>query len=99
MNRRTKALMIPQEVKTRVWERDGGRCVYCGSRNASPNAHYIARSQSGLGIEENVLTLCAACHHKYDQSPARKEMRAFFAGYLRKIYPGWDESKLIYKRE
>ncbi len=98
-SKRTKALAIPDEVKRAVWDRDGGRCVCCGSRRASPNAHYIARSQGGLGIEQNVLTLCADCHRKYDQSVKRKELRAFFRGYLKKMYPGWDEAELIYKRE
>lgn len=98
-SKRTKALAIPDEVKRAVWDRDGGRCVCCGSRMASPNAHYIARSQGGLGIEQNVLTLCADCHRKYDQSVKRKELRAFFRGYLKKTYPGWDEAELIYKRE
>ena len=99
MKKRTKALMIPPEVKAKVWERDGGRCIVCGSRNAAANAHYIARSHGGLGIEENVLTLCAECHRKYDQTTARRTLRPFFRGYLQKMYPGWDESRLIYKRE
>lgn len=30
----------------------------CGSSYAMPNAHYIARAQGGLGIEENIVTLC-----------------------------------------
>ena len=99
MSKRTKALAIPKEVKARVWERDGGCCVYCGSPLAAPVAHYIARSHGGLGIEENILTLCDACHRRYDQSVKRKELRAFFRGYLKKMYPGWDEAELIYKRE
>ena len=99
MSKRTKALAIPKEVKARVWERDGGCCVYCGSPLAAPVAHYIARSHGGLGIEENILPLCDACHRRYDQSVKRKELRAFFRGYLKKMYPGWDEAELIYKRE
>jgi len=97
MNKRTKALMIPQEVKEKVWARDG-RCVYCGSHNAAPVAHYIARSHGGLGIEENILTLCDSCHRKYDQSVKRKEMRAFFREYLMSKYKDWNENNLIYKR-
>lgn len=99
MNKRTKALSIPPEVKARVWSRDRGRCVFCGSRYASPNAHFIARSQGGLGIEQNILTLCAVCHRKYDQSTGRQTMREFFRDYLKKNYPEWDEAKLIYRRE
>ena len=91
MNKRTKALQIPPKVKARVWERDGQCCVYCGSQNAAPCAHYIARSHGGLGIEENILTLCQNCHRKYDQSTRRNEMRIFFRDYLQSKYPEWDE--------
>lgn len=98
MNKRTKALMIPTQVKEKVWARDGGRCVYCGNHNAAPVAHFIARSHGGIGIEENVLTLCAECHRKFDQSTKRKEMKEFFREYLKSKYPEWDESKLIYRR-
>ena len=97
-SKRTKALEIPRKVKEKVYERDGGCCVFCGKAGIS-NAHFIARSQSGLGIEENILTLCPECHRQYDQTPRRQEMRNFFKGYLRNIYPDWSEEKLIYKKE
>lgn len=98
MNKRTKALQIPPAVKEKVWERDGGCCVYCGNHYAAPVAHFIARSQGGLGIEENILTLCDNCHRKYDQSTKRNEMRIFFRDYLKSKYPEWDETNLIYRR-
>lgn len=99
MQKRTKALQIPADVKRRVWERDG-YCVYCGDPNAAPNAHYIARSQGGLGgIEQNILTLCASCHRRYDQSGERRKMRSFFREYLMSKYPGWSEDQLTYRRE
>lgn len=97
-SKRTKALEIPPKVKEAVFERDGGCCVFCG-RVGIPNAHFIARSQGGLGIEENILTLCWDCHRKYDQTPRRQEMREFFKEYLQSKYPEWDETKLIYKKE
>ena len=98
MGIRTKALSISKQVKAKVFERDGYCCVYCGSPWADPSAHYIARSQGGLGIEENILTLCANCHRAYDQSTKRKEMREFFREYLQSKYPEWDENQLIYRR-
>lgn len=97
-SRRTKALEIPPKVKAAVFERDDGCCVYCG-RVGLPNAHFIARSQGGLGIEENILTLCPDCHREYDQSTNRKEMREYFKEYLQSKYSHWDETKLIYKKE
>lgn len=101
MKKRTKALAIPKEVKERVWERDGGCCVWCGSPQAAPNAHFIARSQGGLGIEENILTLCFEHHRFFDQGygPDRRWMKQYFRDYLKARYPDWDEDKLIYRRE
>jgi 5-methylcytosine-specific restriction endonuclease McrA len=86
-------------VKQAVYERDGGRCVLCGrSYGAFPNAHFIARSHGGLGVEENILTLCIPCHHRYDNSADRAEIREELEKYLRSKYPGWDESKLTYRK-
>ena len=78
-SKRTKATDIPQKVKQAVWERDGGRCVVCGCcRNVMPNAHFIPRSKGGLGIEENIVTLCTnltenQCHYK----PSRLGCRTY----------------------
>ena len=96
-SKRTKALEIPMKVKERVYERDG-YCIWCG-RPGIPNAHFIARSQGGLGIEENILTLCPECHRKYDQSTRRQMMKKYFREYLQTKYPDWKEENLIYKKE
>ena len=95
---RTKACDISQRVKKAVWERDGHYCIKCGNPTAMPNAHYIPRANGGLGIEENIVTLCAECHRKYDQSPARSEFREYIREYLSSKYQNWDEKKLIYKK-
>lgn len=96
MNRRTKALAISDKVKQTVLDRDE-YCVWCG-RQGAPNAHYISRAQGGLGIEENILTLCTECHRRYDQSGDRRIMREYFREYLQSKYPEWDESKLVYRK-
>ena len=107
MNDRTKALAIPPAVKRIVAARDSADgwpcCVYCGRPAPTDNptayscAHYIARSQGGLGIAENILTLGPACHRQYDATTSRKEMRQYFKTYLAHKYPGWNEEKLTYK--
>lgn len=103
MNKRAKACDISKAVKIRVWERDGHRCIFCGSYvNVMPNAHYIPRSKGGLGIEENIITACTAfgnnCHYIFDEGAKqqREAMRDHAKNYLKSIYPDWDESKLIY---
>ena len=96
MNKRTKALAITQAVKRKVLERDE-YCVWCG-REGAPNAHYISRAQGGLGIEQNVLTLCTECNRRYDQSTDRRLMREYFREYLQSKYPDWCEDNLIYRK-
>ena len=107
--RRTDALGIPYSVKRAVAARDSVDgwpcCILCG-RTAPLDAplsfscaHYIARSQGGLGIEENILTLCPKCHRQYDATPLRAAYRPILARYLRERYMGWSEDQLIYKKE
>lgn len=99
MRKETKKTAIPARVKERVWARDDGRCVWCGSSWASPCAHYISRAQGGLGVEENILTLCDHCHREYDQGTNRASMRIYFRQYLKDKYPDWQEDNLVYKKE
>jgi hypothetical protein len=106
---RTKSLEIPQEVKKAVAERDSidGHpcCIWCGKPApttnplAFSNAHFVSRGQGGLGIEENILTLCWECHLKFDQSTSRQKMKAVFSEYLKTKYSDWNEDKLIYRKE
>jgi len=96
-HKRAKALDISKEVKDIVWERDNG-CVFCGSREAMPNAHYIPRSQGGLGIEQNVVTACIKCHFDLDQTIKRKEMLKVVKEYLELQYPNFTDEERIYKK-
>lgn len=98
MHRQTKAVDIPAAVKRRVWERDNGRCILCGAVDAAPNAHYISRSHGGLGVPENIVTLCMDCHDRYDNGAGGVYMRAEIAAYLRACYPGWEEERLVYHK-
>ena len=97
MSKRSEALKIPKSVKIRVGLRDCEKCVLCG-RPGSPDAHYIARSHGGLGIEENIVTLCRDCHRQYDQSIERQSIKRILRDYLISWYPGWSEDKLIYRK-
>ena len=97
-SKQAKACDIPKKVKDRVWVRDKMSCVVCGSSCAFPNAHYISRAHGGLGIEENIVTLCPDCHRAYDQSTAHEWYKTQIRRYLKRIYPGWDERKLVYHK-
>lgn len=98
MRKETKATKIPAKVKKIVWERDKGRCIVC-FREGNPWCHYISRAQGGLGIEENIVTLCDSCHRRFDQTADRERLRGYIANYLKAHYPGWDERNLIYRKE
>lgn len=73
--------------------------MLCGrSYGALPNAHYIGRAHGGMGIEENIITLCLPCHHRYDNTDERNEIREQLRLYLKSKYPDWDETNLIYTK-
>ena len=97
-SKRTKACDIPMSVKKKVWERDNFCCCVCGTPNAMPNVHFLPRSKGGLGIEQNIVTLCMQCHFNYDQTTQREVMGKFIKKYLNEKYDNWDEESLVYKR-
>lgn len=95
-HRQTKATNISQRVKETVWERDGECCIICGSIYAAPEAHYVPRSSCGLGVEQNIVTLCRGCHDAFHQEV--EWIKLAVRDYLKGKYPDWDESKLHYKK-
>ena len=97
MNKRTRVVSIPTRVKRQVEERDHGLCIFCGAPGKG-EAHFISRAQGGLGIEENLITVCRPCHDQLDNSTKRKEMLRVAENHLKAIYPYWDKSFLIYEK-
>lgn len=99
---RNQAVQIPQEVRQKVEKRDSwfGHpcCILCGSPRGKGNAHVVPRSDNGMGIEENIVTLCWECHTKYDNSEHRGELRDEIVRYLKKYYPNWNEDDMRYKK-
>lgn len=53
---------IPVEVKRYVWQRDGGRCVECGSVSDLQFGHVIPFSWGGSSTAENLQLECATCN-------------------------------------
>jgi 5-methylcytosine-specific restriction endonuclease McrA len=47
-----------------ILERDGWRCQVCGSMAGVEVHHIQRRSQAGEDAEENLITLCPACHRR-----------------------------------
>lgn len=96
-SKRTKATSITPKVRQAVEERDNHCCIFCGKLGRG-EAHFIKRSQGGLGIEENLLTVCRECHFQMDDGLARKLYLYKAENYLKSHYPDWDKKDLIYKK-
>lgn len=96
-HKRTKATAIPMEVKRAVWERDHHRCVLCG-QPGDPWCHLVPRSQGGLGVEQNIVTLCFSCHMEMDNGKTGKVKRQIVEAYLREHYPNWSREEVTYNK-
>jgi 5-methylcytosine-specific restriction endonuclease McrA len=51
-----------EQLRNEVLRRDSWRCQSCGARSNLEVHHKEFRSQSGHDREENLITLCTACH-------------------------------------
>lgn len=95
-SKRTKALAISDEVRAKVLARDNHKCIICKTTTGLTLAHYVNRGKGGLGIEENLVSLCLNCHFITDQTIKRKKYLEFIKVYLIMKYDGWSEDKLKY---
>lgn len=107
MRKETKRTGIPGTVKEVVFARDDHKCVLCWSAEGVPNAHVVRRSQGGLGVEQNIVTLCPACHRAFDEGAGlerlgrgttRESLYCYLVGYLRQFYPDWTRESVTYKK-
>lgn len=98
MSKASKACDISPKVRKEVTDRDGGRCIICGSMQGIQIAHYISRARLGLGTPQNLACLCLRCHFEYDNGKLHSEIKSAFKGHLRANYEEWDEAELTYKK-
>lgn len=96
-SKRTKACEITKQTRMDVALRDNGLCIFCGGVGI-PNAHFIKRSQGGLGIEQNIFSACVECHHEQDFGKNSKEYTDIAEKYLKSKYDNWNKEELIYKK-
>ena len=59
---KTKRKTIPQNVKDKVWNRDDGKCVECGSNENLEFDHIIPFSKGGANTYRNLQLLCEHCN-------------------------------------
>jgi hypothetical protein len=53
---------IPQNIKDKVWNRDDGKCVQCGSNENIEFDHIIPFSKGGSSTYRNLQILCEKCN-------------------------------------
>ena len=53
---------IPQDVKDKVWNRDNGKCIQCGSNENLEFDHIIPLSKGGANTYRNIQLLCEHCN-------------------------------------
>ena len=61
-NSSKKNRKISKAVKDRVWNRDGGKCVQCGSNENLEFDHIIPFSKGGANTYRNIQLLCESCN-------------------------------------
>lgn len=97
MHKRTRACNISQKTKKIVFQRDHGQCIFCKQKGL-PEAHVVSRAHGGLGVPQNIITVCRKCHNKLDQTTARVYMIPVANYYLHQKYPNWSPSKVTYDK-
>ena len=106
MGKRSKACEFSAAERRKIHERDHETCIFCRlgykpSKEAGGYlqcAHYVARSQGGVGVEQNGALACVYHHQMLDNGLYHDEMQKLFREYLEEHYPGWNESELTYDK-
>lgn len=114
MTKRTKALQFSPETKRIIYQREKGKCLFCGAGYQMPAdwklykfdmeikdiMHFVNKSAGGLGIEQNGVLGCRMHHHLLDNGNRglRTEMLGIMEEYLRSKYPEWKKEDLYYKK-
>ncbi len=59
---RPKPRSISKSKRYRIWKRDGGACVKCGSKKGLQVDHIVPVARGGSCEEENLRILCGGCN-------------------------------------
>jgi 5-methylcytosine-specific restriction endonuclease McrA len=65
---RPTRIPIPSDLRRAVFERDGGRCVECGSNFDLQYDHLLPVALGGATTLENLQLLCADCNRRKSDS-------------------------------
>lgn len=96
-NRLTKATDITKHVRQEVLVRDNAKCIICGSMYGLSLHHFVPRSKCGMGISENLVTLCRHCHFKVHNN-SKLNFQSRIKIYLDTLYPGFKKTDRIHNK-
>ncbi len=102
MSKRSNACDVKNGIRNHVLDRDNNRCVVCGNTTWLQMAHvFVSRAHGGLGVPQNIATLCVVCHMSLDNGKASEAnlVRELVQGYMMRKYPDLEIEKLKYKKE
>lgn len=112
MHRETKETAIPANVKAAVAARDSrngpATCIICGEPGI-PCCHVVRRSQGGMGVMENIVSLCSRCHYAFDEGlymrrleplgfACQQDVENFIIEYIKNLYPSWTPESVTYHK-
>ena len=63
-NKKKVSRHISQSTKDKVWNRDNGKCVQCGSKEKLEFDHIIPHSKGGANTYRNIQLLCEPCNRE-----------------------------------
>lgn len=55
---------ISKTLRNKIYERDGYKCVKCGSGENLTIDHIVPILKGGISIESNIQTLCFKCNQQ-----------------------------------
>ena len=53
---------VPKKVRDVVLQRDGDKCLLCGTRDGLMVSHIVSVNKGGTSEADNLQTLCASCY-------------------------------------
>lgn len=73
-----------KSVRERVLERDGNKCIFCGTTESLELTNVVPVSSGGDSTIDNLITTCANCHKRIDSGHIRAfEFESFVVSLLR----------------
>ena len=96
----SRRLEFSPTVRQKIIERDHMEHALPGDLAPKDIMHIVARSQLGLGVEQNGVLGCRYHHSLLDNGNKglHREMDSMLQDYMRELYPGWTPNSVTYHK-